>query len=219
MANYVYLTLDTLAPAGLSLKINNGATVTTSVAVNLAIACSDSSTTGYQMKIWGIEGVNDEANATWETFTSTKAVNLASGDGLKTIHCKLRDDVLNETNEVTATITLNTDVPAVEIQSHDVDKISKVAPKNVCTVTWFADSDFVEYKVCVVESINSTHDSGTVIATTNGSTNTSGNEAITAQTAITTKINGADFESAGATANEQSIIKIFVKNQYGTWSV
>lgn len=86
-------------------------------------------------------------------------------------------------------------------------------------MTWYADSAFTEYKVCVVSSINATHDSGTVIATTNGSTNMFGTATTAAETAITSKINGTDFEVAGATANEQSIVKIFVKNEAGTWSV
>lgn len=219
MASYIYLTLDTLAPAGVSLKINNGATFTTSDTVNLSIGCSDTDKTGYQMKIWGINGVADESSAAWETYTASKQVQLAAGDGLKTIHVKLRDDVLNESTEVAATITLSTDVPAVSIQSQDVQRISKVSPKNVCAINWYADSAFTEYKVCVVPTINSSHSDGTVIATTNGSTNTSGSGAFKAEEVMTTKVNGTDFEAAGATANEQSVIKIFVKNEAGTWSV
>lgn len=219
MASYFYLTLDTLAPSGITLKINNGATYTTTETVTLSIGCSDASTTGYQMKIWGIKDVTNESDATWQTFATSKSVTLASGDGLKTVHIKVRDDVYNESSEVTSTITLNTSVPTVTIQSQDVTKISKVSPKNVCTLTWYADSAFIEYKVCVVSSINATHDSGTVIATTNGSTNMSGTATTAAETAITSKINGTDFEVAGATANEQSIVKIFVKNEAGTWSV
>ena len=156
MASYFYLTLDTLAPSGITLKINNGATYTTTETVTLSIGCSDASTTGYQMKIWGIKDVTNESDATWQTFATSKSVTLASGDGLKTVHIKVRDDVYNESSEVTSTITLNTSVPAVTIQSQDVTKISKVSPKNVCTLTWYADSAFTEYKVCVVSSINAT---------------------------------------------------------------
>ena len=65
------------------------------------------------MKIWGIDDVAEEASASWETFATSKSVNLTSGDGLKTVHIKVRDDVGNESAEVTDDITLNTTVPAV----------------------------------------------------------------------------------------------------------
>lgn len=219
MASYIYLTLDTLAPSGVSLKINNGATFTTSKTVNLQIGCTDEIKTGYQMKIWGINEAVNESDATWETYATEKQITLTDTDGLKTVHVKLRDDVLNESSEATASITLNTTVPAVTIQAQDVQKISKVAPKNVCTITWFSDTKFTEYKVCVVPTINSSHEDGTVIATAGGSSNTSGTETNEADLVMTTKVYGSDFETAGATTNAQSIIKIFVKNEYGTWSV
>lgn len=219
MASYFYLTLDTLSPLGVSLKINNGATYTTNHTVTLSIGCSDSDLTGYQMKIWGIDGISSESAASWEAFTTSKSVKLQTGDGLKTVHIKVRDDVYNESSEVTASITLNTAVPAVTIQSQDVQRISKVSPKNVCTLAWYADTAFVEYKICVVADINAAHDSGTVIGTSGGSTNMSATGSFTAETVMSSKIYGSDFEKAGATANEQSIVKIFVKNEAGTWSV
>ena len=57
MASYFNLTLDTTAPSGLTLQINDGALYATSTAVKLTIGVSDEQTTGYQMKIWGIDGV------------------------------------------------------------------------------------------------------------------------------------------------------------------
>lgn len=63
MASYFNLTLDTLAPSGLTLAINDGALYATSTAVKLTIAVEDESTTGYQMKIWGIDRVADESSA------------------------------------------------------------------------------------------------------------------------------------------------------------
>ena len=50
MASYFNLILDTLAPSGITLTINDGAIYTTSASVQLKIGCSDASTTGYQ---WG----------------------------------------------------------------------------------------------------------------------------------------------------------------------
>lgn len=49
MASYFNLTLDTLAPQGLTIKLNNGSQYTTSKAVQLAINVTDESADGYQM--------------------------------------------------------------------------------------------------------------------------------------------------------------------------
>ena len=51
MASYFNLTLDTLAPQGLTIKLNNGSQYTTSKAVQLAINVTDESADGYQMKV------------------------------------------------------------------------------------------------------------------------------------------------------------------------
>lgn len=51
MASFFNLTLDTLAPAGLSIILNDGAQYATSANVTAKISVSDEVTTGYQMKI------------------------------------------------------------------------------------------------------------------------------------------------------------------------
>ena len=113
MASFFNLTLDTTAPAGLTLKLNNGAAYATSTAVTATIGLTDSVTTGYQMKIWGVAGAATEAEAAWATFVKSKAITLTTGDGQKTVSIKVRDDVGNETAAVTAKITLDTAVPVV----------------------------------------------------------------------------------------------------------
>lgn len=218
MASYFNLILDTLAPSGVSLTINSGAQYTTSNTVTLTIGTSDSDTTGYQMKIWGINGVETESAASWQTFSTSKQVTLISGDGLKTVYVKLRDDVYNESSTVSAQITLNTSVPSITITGPDVSKISKVSPKNVASFSFICDVDFVEYKVKVVPSNTSLQDAGTQIGTTNGSTNMSGTGTYSADTAIQCKIYGEDLETASA-GDGTKIIKVFVKNEAGTWSV
>lgn len=218
MANYFNLTLDTTAPSGVTLAINGGAEYTTSASVTLAIGCSDEVTTGYQMKIWGINGVSTEEDATWETFADSKAVTLASGDGQKTVYVKIRDDVYNESASVSDTITLNTTVPQVTITGPDVTRISKITGKNTCTFSFSSDTAFTEYKVKVVPSINSLHDVGTTIGTTNGSENMSGTGTYSASTSTTCKINGSDLDAADS-GDGQKIIKIFVKTAAGIWSV
>lgn len=218
MASYFNLTLDTLAPQGLTIKLNNGSQYTTSKSVTLSIALTDASTAGYQMKVWGINGAELESDASWETFASTKSIALPTGDGLKTVYVKVRDDVCNETAAASATITLDTSVPAVTIIGPDVSRISKTAPKNVATFSFTSDVAFTEYKIKVVPSKSSLHDAGTLIGTANGSTNMTATGTFKASTAITCKIYGKDLEAASA-GDGQKIIKVFVKNAHGTWSV
>lgn len=219
MASYFNLTLDTTAPSGLTLQINDGALYATSTAVTLKISVSDEQTTGYQMKIWGIDGVDDEGSASWESYAATKSVNLTAGDGLKTVYIKVRDDVGNESTQVSDTITLNTAVPVVTITGPDKSKISKVSGFNQSVINFTADVEFEEYKVCVVPRNNSTQEAGTVIGTTNGSINTSGNAgSYPASENIQVTITGADLEAASS-GDGVKIVKVFVKNAAGTWSV
>ncbi len=218
MASYFNLVLDTLAPQGLTVKLNNGSQYTTSKNVTLSISVSDTSTSGYQMKVWGIDGATSEDSATWETFAATKSIALPTGDGLKTVYVKVRDDVCNETASASATITLDTSVPAVTIIGPDVSRISKTAPKNVATFSFTSDVAFTEYKIKVVPSKSSLHDAGTLIGTANGSANMSATGTFKASTAISCKIYGKDLETASSGDGEK-IIKVFVKNAHGTWSV
>lgn len=220
MAAFFNLTLDTLAPQGVTLKINAGAIYTSNKAVTLTIGCSDASTAGYSMKIWGsIVGAAAEKDANWENFSATKAVTLSDGDGLKTIYVKVRDNVWNEAEPVSDTITLNTSIPVVTIVGPDVSIISEVVGKNTAKFNFTADVIFDEYKVGVVPSNNSSVSDVTVIGTTGGSSNTSGsNGNYPAKTNIEVSINGTDFKTAAGGADGTYIIKVFVKNQAGTWS-
>ena len=218
MASYFNLTLDTTAPSGLTLSINDGAMYATSTSVKLTIGLDDSVTTGYQMKIWGIDGVNSESSASWETFAKTKSVNLTTGDGLKTISIKVRDDVGNETSIVTDSITLDTTVPVVTVTGPDKTKISKVTGFNKSIFSFMADVEFAEYKVCVVPATLSTQEAGTLIPTDGGSSNTSGSEgSYPATTPITVTLMGADLEAASS-GDGTKIVKVFVKTAAGLWS-
>ncbi len=218
MASYFNLTLDTLAPQGLTIKLNNGSQYTTNKTVQLAVNVTDESAEGYQMKVWGIDGIAKESDAVWETLANVKDITLPTGDGLKTVYVKVRDDVYNETTVASTSITLDTSVPAVTIIGPDVSKISKTAPKNVATFSFTSDVAFTEYKIKVVPSKSSLHDAGTLIGTANGSTNMSATGTFKASTAISCKIYGKDLEIASSGDGEK-IIKVFVKNTVGTWSV
>lgn len=71
----------------------------------------------------------------------------------------------------------------------------------------------------MVPAANSLQAAGVVIPTTGGSENTSGAAGgYKANTNISVTINGADLETASA-GDGTKIVKIFVKNAAGTWSV
>ena len=171
------------------------------------------------MKIWGgVDGAATEADAAWVNFAVTKAITLATGDGKKTVNLKVRDDVGNESAVVTKEIILDTAVPVVTITGPDKSKISKVPTFNVAAISFTCDVDFVEYKVKVVPATTSLQDAGVVIGTTNGSTNMSSTGEYPDAQAIDCTINAADLEAASAGDGEK-IIKVFVRNAAGTWSV
>ena len=71
MASFFNLILDTLAPESLAVKVNNGALFTSSVSATLGVTIDDTDTTGYQMKIWGVDGVAAEEDASWESFAAS----------------------------------------------------------------------------------------------------------------------------------------------------
>lgn len=218
MASYFNLTLDTLAPAGLAVQINGDDIYTTTATVELAITLTDDVTTGYQMKVWGIDGVADEETATWETYTASKSITLPSGDGLKTVYVKVRDSVGNETSAVSDSITLDTSVPTVTVTGPDKATISEVVGFNLAVINFMSDIAFEEYKVCVVPATSSTQEAGTIIPDDNGSINTSGSEGgYKADTNIQVTISGTDLKAASS-GDGVKIVKVFVRNAAGTWS-
>lgn len=221
MASYISIILDTTAPAGSAILLNDGAIYTGSRNVTLGVSVTDADTTGYTMKVWGIDGVATEADATWETFVVSKSITLPSGDGLKTVYVKVRDDVGNEASSVSASITLDMTVPVVTVTSGpDKTKISKVSGYARSVFAFSVNEPFAEYKVCVVNDATALHDAGTVISTTYGSQNTSGvmtDDPFPADTAITVTIDGADLEIASA-GDGTKIIKVFAKDLTGNWS-
>lgn len=227
MATNFTVTLDTTAPAGVSIVINGNAAYTTSQAVTATIGTSDGDTTGYQMKIWG--NVDPAANANiqategasaWIAFNTTQAVTLSTGDGNKTLSVKVRDDVWNESTSASDSITLDTTLPIPNVTvGPDVTRVSKVAGKRTVSFSFQADSQFDEYKVKVVPAAGSLHTAGTEIPTTNGSTNMSGTAGnYPALTNINSTIDGRDLELASA-GDGAKVVKVFVMDDAGNWSV
>jgi hypothetical protein len=226
MANYFNLILDTTAPSSPTISIDGGATFATQQIVNCTISTGDGDTTGYQMLIWGDVDTSYNANiqsvegsSSWISFSTTQQLKLSSGDGVKTIYVRIRDDVYNSSGQASDTIQLNTAIPTVNCTAVDVTKISKVAGKNVASFSFTSDIAFDEYKVKVVSATNATENLGTVIPTTNGSTNMSATGSFAANSAIVCTINGADLELASS-GDGTKIIKVFVKDSStGSWSV
>lgn len=204
MASYFQLTLDTLAPTISAFTINSGASVTTSTTVTLAITSSDAAS----MKIWGINGVASEADASWETFASTKQVTLTSGDGSKTVYVKVRDSVYNESSASSATITLSTALPTISVVGADVSVISEQSGKNVATFSFSSNMALKAWKVKVVPANNSAQDAGEQIPSTAGSVNMTGTT-LAANTSIECKINGTDLSTAVGGSDGTYIIKVF----------
>lgn len=204
MASYFNLTLDTLAPTISAFTINSGASVTTSTTVTLSITSTDAAA----MKIWGINGVASEADASWETFSSSKSVTLTSGDGSKTVYVKVRDSVYNESAASSATITLSTAIPTITITGPDVNIISEQSGKNICTFSFSSSMALKAWKVKLVPANNSAHDAGTQIGTTGGSTNMTGTT-LAASTSKECKIYGSDLSTAAGGADGTYIIKVF----------
>ena len=225
MANFIYITLDTTAPANPTISIAGGAMFATSQLVSLTVSVADTNTSNYQMKIWGdVDESYDnnikktEAESGWIPYSNNPQVKLSGSDGTKSISLRVRDDVHNASSIVVDDIKLDTNIPTVTVTNPDVAKISKVAGKDTFSFNFSASEAFTEYKVKLVGSTGATQDTGTQIPMTNKSVNTSGTGAFTEATVTTVTIKGADLELAGATSDGQKIIKVFVKDTSGLWS-
>ena len=164
MASFFTIILDTIAPAITAIKINNGAAYVNDAdrLCTVTITTGDSNTTGYQMKIWGdIDTSNNtsiqstEGTSSWMSYEAEKQIKLSSGDGIKNVYCKLRDDVGNESSIVSAQTILDTEIHVVTVQSQSVTKISAVEGYNTVTFSFFvsdtnpAVDSFTEYKVLI----------------------------------------------------------------------
>jgi hypothetical protein len=215
-ANFT-LTLDTTGPAGVTAAIDAGNPWSIDFDVVLNVGTSDASTAGYQMKVWGdIDGgPATEGAATWQTYNAALPVTVTTGDGLKTLNVRLRDDVWNESTVATDTITVDSTAPTVAV-TNDVSRVSKIAGKSTATLTLTPDDDIQAWKVKVVPTSGASHTQGAPIPTTNGSTNMSGG-ASGLGVPINATIEGADLEIAGVEGD--NIVKAFVQDLAGNWSV
>jgi Bacterial Ig-like domain len=107
--------LDTTGPTGISITINNGDPYTNEVNVELTLAATDE----WVPMMMLISNEASFAGANWETFSTTKAWVLPSGDGTKTVYAKFRDAGSNESGSTNDDILLDTIAPTVEVVSPD----------------------------------------------------------------------------------------------------
>lgn len=219
MAAYFTLTLDTTPPSGAKITI---ASPTNSREIIVTLTATGAT----QMKLYGdiVSNLSSttkitESDASWVSYDVSAPVILESGDGAKTVYAKFRDDVGNESIAVSAVVALDTDAPVVVISSGpDYSTISEVSGFDTCTFSWSANEMFSEYKVCVVPASTSEQSVGTEIGMENGSVNMGGTGSFTANQTITSKINGKDLKAA-SNSDGAKIIKVFVKDAVGNWSI
>lgn len=108
--------VDSTAPAGGNVTINSGTSATNTANVTLALSATDATTGVAQMMV-----SNDVAftGAVYEPYATTRSWSVPSGDGIKMVYARFKDTAGNETNTVSASITLDTALPtgsAVSIQ-------------------------------------------------------------------------------------------------------
>jgi hypothetical protein len=224
VASFFKVTLDTTGPQTPTFAIAAGAAVVNSQTTAVNFSTSDSSTSGYQVKIWGNVDVafNAAIQATegaseWITYNAEVAVKLSSGDGSKTLHAKIRDDVWNETAELSDSIELDTTSPIITISSGpEPTKVSKISGKRTVTFKFQSDSKLKAWKVKVVPSSASTESAGTLIGVTNGSTNMTGTT-LEKETNEECTIDGRDLAEAAGPDGEYTV-KVFGQDLAGNWS-
>jgi hypothetical protein len=108
--------VDSQPPTG-SVSINNGASSTTSTNVNLTINATDDLSGVSQMIVCNNTSFS---GCSWETYNTSKAWILTSGNGTKTVYIKFKDVAGNESTSYSDNITLNiqsTTTPVLDTQA------------------------------------------------------------------------------------------------------
>ncbi len=103
--------LDATVPTG-SVSINNGAEYTKTITVSLALSAQDSN--GITQMMFSNNG-NDWSDP--ESFATTKAWTMTTGDGTKTVYVRFRDAAGNWSTPYSSSIIVDTVAPTVSITS------------------------------------------------------------------------------------------------------
>ena len=234
MANYLNITLDTIAPSGVSVLINGNADKVTSTAVTLTATCSDADLNGYQMKIWGTAEAPTEDTAHWETYRETKNITLPSGDGVKTVYLKVRDDVWNESATASDSVTLFEKVPEITQFYINRSRISMNQGMNHVAGSIYVSENVDKVKLMLVQDANATYNSpsnveipksyGSEIYDDNDDAECSDsvlelNGVISKELGITFTVYAGDIVTASP-GDGVKILKVFVRSaETGRWSV
>jgi hypothetical protein len=233
MANNFKLVLDTTAPLGPQLTINGGLPVANERTVPVQFTTADTEPiVGYQVKIWGDVDPTDnpdiqltEGESGWINWTGEEAntflgAMLSEGDGIKVLHGRIRDDVWNETTELTAEVELNTSIPIITITAGPTrSKISEVEGRDQTSFTFKANETLRGWVVEVMASEGDAHGTGHLIEEVEGSENTDEQTTeLAGETNQTVMIDGSDLENAVG-ADGEYIIKVFGQGKASTlWS-
>jgi hypothetical protein len=99
--------LDTTKPTG-SININSGSSSTTTTSVTLSISSTDTTSGIYQMMLCNNSSFS---GCSWESYSTSKSWTLTSGDGVKTVYVKFKDNAGLISNTYNDTILLSTPEP------------------------------------------------------------------------------------------------------------
>lgn len=193
------ITVDTQAPTGLSISIDNSASYTNTVLVNLTLSASGGPSKVYLS--------NDGTSWTRYDYSTSLSWNLTSSDGLKTVHYKAADAAGNNATKITAQITLDTTDPS---------PVTLSSPTSAATISTqtpqfaWADpnSDTKNYYIQILQSGNSVQSSYSNSTTYNANTLATGsyswkvtvydranNSASTSQRSFTISVTGLPIPS------------------------
>ena len=100
---------DTTPPTG-SITINGGAAYANTLSVTLTLSASDNSGSVSQMCI-----SNTSSCTAWETYATSRAWTLTTGDGTKTVYVWYKDAAGNTSTSCPDTIILDTTPPSSSI--------------------------------------------------------------------------------------------------------
>ena len=117
--------LDKTPPTGW-LQINNGASYTSSITVELTFEVTDDLSGVDQIRFSNYEDFEDEA---WEDVSTSKSWVLTSGDGSKTVYCQIKNNAILYST-LSATIILDTIPPTANAGSTQTVTVGKSVTLN-----------------------------------------------------------------------------------------
>jgi PGF-pre-PGF domain-containing protein len=164
-----HFTIDTQAPSGVTLLINDNASYTTSPSVTLTLGATGAA----WMKI---SNYANFSGADWESFATTKSWDLASIEGTRTVYLKVKDNATGDQGStsyanvaatITDTIILDTTAPSISSPSPESNGTSTTTTNlairatlsdngtgvNTSAVTLQLDSTQIPYANLTVTSV------------------------------------------------------------------